>query len=354
MCKTLAARVFVLVVLSISAGHLQAKTREAPPALEIVARYQLPTRLAHEVVDVRWSSKNSVFLATLSAGIVEVRLQEGLPQVRRVLPRPGRLSPTLLMSASRDWAAIADVSSRVAWAPLDASDPAQETKIHAAAGACHDLDIWGDHAVLLGVPDGEVFEQAPGGLIWAADLSKGLEHWDALFKSPVAEDGRIFTANFLARGVIRFLPKGDFVAAPNFLEGVYRFSLQGKLKHSWTAEDLWGKAGDGQEPSKEPVGEKDFAPFLRSRRTIEEIIPMGESPAIVVRKPEGGTVRWLLGVLDADIAWYEIPIAGISPTAHLRGDADDKGRIVLIGSPRELYESAQLAKNELVVLRLPN
>ena len=195
--------------------------------------------------------------------------------------------------------------------------------------------------------------------MWRADLSKRLSRWDVLYESEmIAQDARVMDQEAVL-GSIRFLRNGGIVAAPNFVPGVLLFSPLGSLERRWTPEDLWGDGnpGRGRAPGEEEAwrktkfGREELRRILGERRTIDEVLPLPEGPAIVVREPRGEEARYRLGVLGPEVRWYDIPVRNVSPLARLRGDADEQGRIVLVAVERG--PNARVASSEVLVLRLP-
>jgi hypothetical protein len=134
---------------------------------------------------------------------------------------------------------------------------------------------------------------------------------------------------------------------------VLLFSSSGALKKSWTPEELWGSDEVMEWTGERQIGRQNLKSYLSKQRLIEEVLPLPRGPAIVVREPKGQGARWRLAVLGAEIEWYEIPASDITAVARLRGDADERGRIVLVGTPREMFAEALVAQNEVIVLSLP-
>jgi hypothetical protein len=334
----------------------RAEQEQALPALKVVQRFAVPPDA--NITDARWSGRDSVYLLYFGYGVAEVKLAEGLPESRRVVPvqsKPG-IREILHLAASKDWLAVASVGN-VACAPADDHDPAANLQVRNKLGHFQDLDVRGDTALLLGVPDGETFKRSGWeGVLWRADLSKGLDAWEVLYRSEaVAKDPGVLGNKLgVAMGSVRFLRNGDFVAAPNFLPGVLLFSSAGKLKKTWSPEELWGEGKEMVSEERGRIEEATFGSFLAAERVIDEVLALPEGPAIVVREPTGRGARWRLGVLGPEVQWYEIPVGHLSSAARLRGDADDKGRIVLVGGARELYDAARVAKSEVLVLELPD
>jgi hypothetical protein len=347
---------FAAVLLSLLASTAAEEKAGSPPALEVVSRFALIEKPGQDFVDLRWAGRNSIYLADRRDGIAEVKLEEGLPEVRRLSPRTAQMEVPMMehMAVSDKWMVAARVG-RMAWKAVDGGEWQALSEI----GYYHGFDIRGDEIVMLGVPHTEHFEHWRGGVVWRSDLSKGLSRWEVLYESEEAAQDFYVLNLQAALGSIRYLPRGGFVVAPNFLPGVLLFSASGSLKRQWTPEELWGggKAGNG-----EGVGNVQawrnwryepevLARLLASRRLIDEVLPLPEGPAIVVREPRSDAARYRLGVLGPEIRWYDIPLGNVSPLARLRGDADEKGRIVLAAVER--WPTAPVSSSEILVLRLP-
>jgi len=349
------ARAVLATVLSIWAAAALAEKAASSPPLEVVSRFALVEKPGQAFVDLRWAGKSSIYLADSQAGVTEVKLEEGLPEARRLTPATAQMGMRGMdhLAVSDKWIVAATVA-RLAWRAVEGGD----WHVLEGRGYFHEVDIRGDEIVMLGLPDTETFERSRGGVVWRSDLSKGLSRWDVLYESEaVASDSHVINLQ-AALGSVRFLPQGGFVVAPNFLPGVLLFSASGSLQRRWTPEEIWGSG----KPGKAAVGDEEawrnwkFEPeelrrVLASRRTIDAVLPLPEGPAIVVREPRGDTARYRLGVLGPEIRWYDIPLGNVSPMARLRGDVDEQGRIVLAAVER--WPQAPVASSEVLVLRLP-
>jgi hypothetical protein len=250
---------------------------------------------------------------------------------------------------------VACNAAELAWKAAGGGD----WQVEPDRGFFHDADVRGDEVVILGSPGNDHYERSPGGMVWRGQLSKGLEQWEALYKSEaVAEKVRVMNLQ-ATLGSIRYLPGGGFVVAPNFLPGVWLFSASGSLKRQWTSEELWGSAKAGAGEGVQPVREwrnwrfdrEVLGRVLASRTVIDDVLPLPEGPAIVVREPRGDGARYRLGVLGPEIRWYDIPAVQASPLARLQGDVDEQGRIVLAAFQR--WPQARVPSSEILVLRLP-
>ncbi len=337
------------------------------PRLEVLGRYPVP-EMDERIMDVQWAGKDSIYLGLFDRGVVEVELREGVPEidhlfVTRPEPQPVGLPVIVRFGVSDDW--IVAACNRFAWARRSSGGGSAVPSVQRAINGSFDFAVDGTTVVLWGRPDKTHWQEAKGGLLWRADLSRGLDTWEVLYENDeVAADPDLISENFAARGSVEILDDGDVVLAPNaprVLPTVLRFSSTGRLKETWTAEEIWndGKGeilDDGKEAfwaEHRPLSGEDFGWFLNTRRIVEAVLGLPEGPAIVVREPEGGRTRWRLAVLSPEVRWYDIPVKNVSSAAQLRGDADDEGRIVIVGATRELHDEVRVEENEVLVLRLP-
>lgn len=360
--------VLVLIVISVFGWPAYGKAKDKDEdvrELEVLARYEVPAT-DDPILGVQWAGKRSVYLGYLRHGIVEAKLREGLPEVRHVLAtrsEPPHVGLRLLVrfDVSDEW--VVALHTCFAYAPqVSGKGPVVPTVQRSFCGA-RDFAVDGDTLVMLGIPDFEHWEATDGGLVWRADLSKGLDDWDVLYENDAfAANPRLLDVITDAGGSLTFLPEGDLLVAPNApgaIPPVLRLASRGKVKEVWTAEELWGDPTDrwaeGDEDFLHVFSPEDFDKFLGARRTVDAVLGLPEGPAIVVREPKGGKSRWRLGVLSPEVRWYDIPLGKeeLTSVAQLRGDADDEGRIVLVGTVRELHEELHVSKNQVLVLRVP-
>lgn len=343
---------------------------DAPPELEVLARYRVPD-MEDRILDVQWAGRDSIYLGLFETGVVEVDLEEGLPVVdhvfgmRRDLPHL-RMRSLRQFDLSEDWIVChcnVGPFGRFAWARRGSGGGLPVPTVQRGSAGAFDFALDGDRLVFWGWPNEEHHQQAEGGVLWRARVSKGLDSWEVLYEyDELAAEPDLTIENLAARGSVEF-HDGDVILAPNaprVLPTVMRFSYQGKLKETWTAEELWndeeGEVLDDAEAhvwTRERVGGKDYAKFLSTRRVVDAVLSLPEGPAVVVREPAGGEARWRLAVLSPEVRWYDIPVDHVSSVAQLGADADDDGRIVVVGTTREVFEEVRVTRNEVLVLRVP-
>lgn len=356
----------LLLCSVLGAAAVAEETVEKPPRLEVLARYPVPD-MDDRIMDVQWAGKDSIYIALFDRGVVEVELREGLPELAHLFgTKPGK--PNLRLPAI-DRFAISDTWivaawNRFAWARRDSGGGPAAASVQRTINGMFDFAVDDSTVVLWGRPDEAHWRKAKGGLLWKADLGKGLDTWEVLYENDeAAADPALVRENWTASGSVAFLGGGDIVLAPNaprVLPTVLRFSSTGKLKETWTAGEIWGDGSEILDDREEarwtdhrPRGGEDYEAFLNNRRIVDAVLGLPEGPAIVVREPDGGAARWRLAVLAPEIRWYEIPVKNVSSAAQFTGDADVEGRIVMVGATRELHEEVRVTENEVLVMRLP-
>lgn len=347
-----------------AAPAVGAREGDAPrSSLEVVSRFALSPQVT--LGDIRWASKDSVYLADMHNGVNEVRLAEGLPKIRQVAPpaRDLRLPMIHHVAVSDRWIVMGNLG-RIVWKKVDGDAWGERL----ALGAYFDFDIDGDKLVILGWPPGKKYEHEKwdnGAIVWETDLSSTLQDWDALYESKeVARLAQLhggLAGSDLTQGSIRFLERGGYLVHPSFVPGVLQLSASGAVKRQWGPEELWGKAKtrsqalDATQLMGDPESQlKNFERFLAGGDTVEVVLALREGPGIVVREPKSKGARYRLAVLGPETRWYDVPDLRVSPLAQIRGDVDARGRIVLAGTTRTPDESLPVSESEVVVLILPD
>jgi hypothetical protein len=334
----------------------------APPSLEVVSRFAFPS--TGTLGDVRWASKDSVYLADMHNGVDEVRLTKGLPRIRQVAPpaRTLRLPMIRRVAVSDRWIVVG-YYGKIAWKRLDDSTWSERL----ALGAFRDFDVEGDKLVILGVPPGRKYwneKWKQGYIVWESDLSSTLEDWKPLYASQeavrLAELHGGLAGSDLTPGSIRFLKRGGYIVHPSFIPGVLQLSGSGAIRRQWAPEELWGKQNTrSSDLDAAQLGDVDsqldnIHKVLAGGDTIEVVLALRQGPGVIVREPNGKAARYRLAVLGPEIRWYDIPGLRVSAIAQIRGDVDAQGRIVLAGAARARQESVRVSESEVIVLRLPD
>lgn len=355
------------LLFSVTAGAAAPATtvdaETKPPKLDLVAQFELPEGRSGPV-DVRWAGKDSIYIAWHRDGVSEHDLEEGLPFRREWLPdleTGGFLTPLENLAVSSDWLLASAPANRLTWREHRPSNGGFNMRSVFPRGHFHDIDLEGSRLVLVGLPSGDEYRKTAGGLVWIGELSAtDVEDWRAVYESEYLAENfdRIF-ARYPNWGSVRFLGNGDIIAYPGPQLELLLLSSTGKIKDRWTAGDLWGDEAeslaieellwddfekDSQGLQKQRLGKGGF---------IDEVLAFGDDPAVIVRRPSKEGRRWLLGLLGPEIQWYEIPGVRLGGFGRLRGDVDEKGRLVLLGTGHGVSDDAYLDRSQVLVLELP-
>lgn len=319
---------------------------------EIVHDRPLPDELRW-AFDVRWSTDESVWIAAGRAGVLEVSVEADGATARR-LGGEGDGPDGLLLAVSDGKAAAA-----VGFGPLSWTRTASPTATARAAPMAEivDFDLWRDRAVFLGARRDEAGEWAPeGAILWAGSME---EDFADLEPRMYAESGpkalEVALCGALGLGAVRFFADGRYAVVPGVQPGAYLYAADGKLLRAWKTESLgfydrcelsWDEA--------RPVKADPLARIRWWRRhpTLEEVVPWGNWPALIVRRPGDDGTSWQLFVLsDEGISEpVDLPVATASTGSHLKADLRGDRLAVLIsefGPPGEPPQEPP----RLVVLR---
>jgi hypothetical protein len=348
-------RIFV-TVLSVYLFGLAAESgaSEPRPSLRILSDRPLPAVLAG-AVDVRWADDSSVYLAALRSGAVRISVDLDLPQISK--PIPGADEPrgsfAGSIAASSEYL-VTGGPFWVTWRTMKNSVRAEE-----AFDSIHDFDVAGDRFLILAARRGPKGEFAPEGAIaWIGSLRQGLSDLQ-----PVAYDATGPGARNLGRcsnfriGGSRFLPDGSFVLVPGVQPGVSLYSPQGRLLRTWDSARLGLDTDCGslsvEKAQQYGVNWLQRMAWLNQRRILDEILPLPQGPALLIRSVFQGQVSWELKVLtqSGGVSVYRLPVRSQNERSRLRGDVRG-GNIVLVMSAFE-KDGMKTAVPRVIVARLP-
>jgi len=320
---------------------------------EVVVERSLPAdlRLAS---DVRWASDDAVWVAAGPRGVLEVPLLEDGPAPRR-LGTGGDPPDGLLLAASDGTVAAAVGFGSVSWART--SPPAAGGRASPLATIV-DFDLWQQRAVFLGARRGPDGTWSPeGGILWAGSLADGLADVEVRMHSesgPRAEEMAL--CGTLDLGAVRFFPDGRYTVVPGVQPGAFLYAADGKLLHAWKTDSLgfYDRCDLDWEEAR-PVKRDPRARIRWWRRhpTLDEVVPWGEWPALIVRHPRDDGTSWQIVVLsDAGASKaIDLPIASASTGSHLKADLRGD-RLALLVSEFGPPDEPPQEPPRLVVLKL--
>ena len=353
--------VSMLCLVFALAGCLVTGAETLPRSLRVVSHAVLP-ELRSIPTDIRWAGDDSVYVAWSREGVFEI----GLDGSRRRQPVPspktlGRFEHFNQLAVTSKDLAVGSINWYMAWRPRASAADGQVTFQRKSLAVTHDLDLWNDRMLFLGIPDiPNPF--ASGAIAWLGRLSSRIEDLKpVLYDVQGAGAKTFYRCEAYELGAVRFLADGSFVVVPGFQKGVHLFAPNGEKRRSWTSEEL-GLNSDCTGMSDEEGMRIQIDPvlwqrWLNAHRVVDDILSLPQGPGLLVRSVgEDGRARWELKVLTANrVRTYAVPVLGRRPLDRLRGDVRD-GRIVLLLSASGFNLSPDPAdhQGEILLAEAPN
>jgi hypothetical protein len=221
-----------------------------------------------------------------------------------------------------------------------------------------DVDARGDRVALLGADRGDVKGLSRDGVIaWTATFSGALRDMHPLMTGRAKPGGKdIARCSFLLNGGIRFMRDGSIVVAPGAEPGIFEYDENGKLTHTWDTAQfgmLDDCAIDDQFQREIAADFQLRTDWLARRVILDEILPLRNGPALVLRRVENGVTRWEVVTLPRNGRPEHafLPVTLASPRAHVRGDVRGD-RLVLLLWDNPLRGKAAFAPQEIIVFSI--
>lgn len=284
--------------------------------------------------DVRWASPSDVYLAAGREGIVRVRLDGSPARGKTVTAAEGVRSPIAgMVGAGNAHVLYGSQLGEVGWVPLTGAGKAGDKGLLTVV----DLDAWNDTAVILGADSGPVQGLARDGAIaWVGSFSKNLTDLRPIMKGRSKPGGKdMARCGILETGRARFMRDGSVVIAPGVEPGLFRYDRDGKLLQTWDSEPL-GIIDDCWIAEKDLLLlARDFAAridWYASRVIVDDILPLADGPALVLRRVERGVTKWDLVTLPyrGKSQRIPLPLTLPNPRGHLRGDVRGDEVVLLL------------------------
>lgn len=285
--------------------------------------------------DVRWADEASVYLALGKDGVVKVSTDPAKRNIQEVFPSQRLGGPFLpsRLGKSREYIAAAGPAFEVTWKKL--SEP---TRFSEAFDVIEDMDLFDDRLVLLAARRDDKKGYAPeGALVWTGSLGKKLSDLrPVLYDAAGPGAPHLNACGSLEMGAVRFLADGSLLVAPGVQPGIHLYDPNTRLVRTWDTEFLGidtdcGSLNESQINRLGAIPEERFA-WLNLRTTIEDILPLPQGPAIIVRTVSNGTTLWKMKLLrkDGTAETYAIPISSQGILDHLRGDVQGDRIVFLV------------------------
>lgn len=332
-----------------------------PPALEVVARLGFESA-ASPVVDLRWSGPDRLYVLRLEDGVEEVEAAAGLPHVRQILPgrhQFGTLLPHRNLARSGEFVASSAINGQLLTARVPSSGAPSEFHIQSTRSSIGDFDLEGDRIVLLGYAARGA--EAGYSMAWQAKFDPQLEPLEPVSGLAPARDlkqAQTWAAYMGGEvGSVRILSNGDRLIFAGYEPHARLVSSAGKEKKSWDLSELGigpriavDEAFAASSPSVDAT-----AVLLAQPVSIDDVLAVGKTPALVVRQSASGQVKWRLALLEADrIRIFTIPVrGGLASDSRVRGDCDDHGRVAFVVGQRGKLGTRAERGQEILVATVP-
>lgn len=300
----------------------------AAPAVKVLRDLALPAGL-ERANDIRWPEEGAAWISAGRSGTFELSLAEpGRPPRLLAESPPGAMGLHfyLAWAAPRLW--LAAPVRALGWRELRDGQllPGGYTP---GLDSIHDIDAFADRALVLGASRGKDGSYCPDGAIaWLGTITgRELALEPVMFSSSGPGAQTMDHCGMFDEGKVRFLADGSFLIVPGVEPGVFWYDPAGKLKRTWTSEELGLDGGcTVKRPDVMRYSTDEAARYrerINQRVIVDEILALPQGPALVTRHRRDGLVRWNLLRLSAagEVRSETLPLTSPEERAHLRGDS---------------------------------
>lgn len=317
----------------------------ASAGIRVATEHALPAEMRW-AADVRWFSHASVAVVEAREGSFELPLAPGKP-AKLLMPTGSRRGPAppgpgrtliwahTMLGVSDRFVVVGAPSHELAWLPRHGGGTARVADFSSPV----DLDVHEDRLLVVGLPEPAPATTDKGPVIlWETKLEGAAApvfrpRFSISRPVPLIELDDWLHASGSAR--VRFLPDGSFFFVPGVEAGAYWYDTDGRLLRAWNSEALGLDVVERSDPAaaRRAASNRGAALALRnSLRLADEILPLPEGPAVVVRQARDNDVVWTLKLLrrDGSIVSAELPVQVSSPNWILFGDALGRRVIVVL------------------------
>lgn len=319
--------VFALLV----AGSVQS----APPiSLKVVESASLSGQPI--VRDIRWADASHVYLGMGKNGVIRVPLDLSSQTIvvppsgpRGAIPMAGRIA------VGGRHLVFASPFGGFGWIPT-AGHAGGDLPFHPLR-SISDVDARGDRVVVLGADNGPVQGLArDGAIVWIGSLSEGMKDRRPLMIGRAKPGGKdVARCGFLEAGEIRFMRDGSIVVVPGAEPGIYHYDADGRLLQTWETAPLGIIDDCDLAEDHRSLLARDFdarSRWLASRPILDDIVPLRNGPALIIRHVAEEVSAWDLVVLGAAGKHQRIPLPlkMTGSRAHVRADIAGDRLVVLL------------------------
>lgn len=319
------ALVTVVVSELILAGAAASAAPAGSPWTIVASHAPVPAERGR-VVDVRWDGDGTATLLAVPSGLythVEVGKTLTMEAPRAQPGQPGMAARASRLAADGRWWATAGMIGELCWTDASRRDFGRR-----AFGAINDVDVGGGRVAVVGCSSDDRNRWAEdGGVIFLGRLDRALTDLRPLLLTPERGGGAASVrCGMMALGRVRFLADGSLAAYPGVVPGLFLYDADGNLQRVVDTSPL------GLDTSCDVRGQavetalrnlRFRYAWLNRRVTVDEILPLPDGPALLLRRHDGGVTRWELAVLEHGGSFRReaLPVEVASPFAMASGDA---------------------------------
>ncbi|MFN7940926.1 MAG: hypothetical protein U0X73_04965 [Thermoanaerobaculia bacterium] len=327
--------------------------------MEVIARYTFKG-LPSAAMDLRWASKDTVYIVRVDDGVATHRLEPGLPEDRLIIPGRNREShvPMLIqMAVSSDGVIAASGARLVEASSRDSVDGIDAHVSGAGPASIGAIDILGSDVVLYGTPTQELWKNHPDAILWKGKLKESQDAFSPLLEETrqgAAQDRTRFLAANGRLGALRFLTNGDLIFSPGYVPVVERVSAAGKVTATWDLSNLGVKALNPPLHEGELVDPQGLEDLAVHSQVVDSLVPLGKSPGVVVKTLREGEREWDLVLPGGDEPEvFRIPVELGRDVTRVVGDWRKGGDLVFLTSFRRPPREGDAGPQEILLCRLP-
>lgn len=350
----------------LAVGVAQPARGESPQQeLRVLQELAVPAQPS-PALTVRWASDETVYLTRAHHGVAEVALDGNLTVRRQPIPDRQTLGISFTgverLAVSPEYFAISSLTADFGFRPRVANSAGTYKFTKLRLWDVYALDLYGDRLLMLGDPTPRAsasWAETGRGVGWIGPISEHPERDLKPFLDDVAgaPPESLFRCSTLGLGTVRFLADGSYLVVPGFQEGVFLYGPAGALLRRWNNAAVGLDAPDcaSMDQKQEDLFAGSYKArfeFLNQHRVLEEILPLAEGPALLIRYVLDGSVHWTLSVLHGDqMTSYQVPVTGSLPFDRLRADVRGN-RIVFLRTWLGFDRGEDLRPGRLYVVEL--
>jgi len=304
------------------------------------------------VHDVRWASKDALYVTSYSSGVLQVGADSGAVQ-RVGFAEPGRRCPSCVLLGVSDTHIVTSFPVyKLAWKQTT------KPRIHTFVfDAVVDLDVHDDRLLILGSRTEDEKWAPDGAVAWVGSLQSDLKDLrPVLYSSRGPKEMTVARCGFLEPGAARFFEDGSYVVVPGFEPDAYLYDRTGKLIHTWqTAKLGFLDRCELPEPQVQALSaDPEQRALWRSKRIlIDDVLPTRAGPALLLHRVQKGVAHWTMLILHRDRppSRIELPFTAPSDVASLRADIHGNRIAFLIRTFGE-WRDTKPAPSRLIIAEL--